>query len=150
MYGECRCTPSSSNISRLSLYCAFRSHVHDRLSPDAWNSKALPTLLFAVGVINNIQIVAWRQFLIHGAINGQGLNPAEQAFLGSVISGLPWNLKIFVAFASDVLPICGYRRLTYMAIGFILQGGGWLLLGFLGGSASLSVISAQVIAPECT
>jgi hypothetical protein len=37
-----------------------------------------------------------------------------------------------------------------MAIGFILQGGGWLLLGLLGGSASLSVISAQVIAPECT
>ena len=109
----------------------------------AWNIRALPALYFAVGVLNNVQTVAWRQFLINGAIEGHGLDPAEQAFLGGVIEALPWNLKIFMAFLSDVLPILGYRRLSYLLIGLLLQGGGWILLGLLGGAASLPMIAAQ-------
>jgi len=112
----------------------------------AWNSKALPALHFVIGVLNNLQIVAWRQFLIRDAISGKGLNPAEQTFLGSVVSALPWNLKIFVAFSSDVLPICGYRRLSYLTLGLGLQGGGWLALGLLGSSASLPMMAAQQFA----
>ena len=38
---------------------------------------------------------------------------AGQTLLASVVGSLPWNLKIFVAFTSDVLPIFGRRRLPY-------------------------------------
>ena len=85
-----------------------------------FNSLALPALHFSIGLLNNIQGVCWRQFLIHEANHGAGLNPADQALVGSVVSAIPWNLKIFVAFTSDVLPICGYRRKSYLLLGCLL------------------------------
>ena len=108
-----------------------------------FNSYALPTLHFAVGVLNNLQGVAWRQYLIHGACNGAGLDPADQALVGGVVGALPWNLKIGVAFTSDVLSCCGYRRKPYLFVGLLLQGGAWLLLGLLGRHATFQVIAAQ-------
>jgi hypothetical protein len=33
----------------------------------------------------------------------------------------PWNFKIVVAFISDCVPICGYRRKPYMIIGITTQ-----------------------------
>ena len=138
-----------------------------------YNSCALPALHFAIGVINNVQGVAWRQCthtqkppapcprtpqsphppalirsaarpdLIHEADHGMGLDPADQALVGGVVGALPWNLKIFVAFTSDVLPLCGSRRKAYLLIGMLLQGGAWLLLGLLGRAADLQLIAAQ-------
>lgn len=108
-----------------------------------FNSMALPALHFAIGLLNNIQGVCWRQFLIHEANHGAGLDPADQALVGSVVSAIPWNLKIFVAFTSDVLPICGYRRKSYLLLGLLVQGGVWTLLGFLGRNATLQIIAAQ-------
>jgi hypothetical protein len=44
----------------------------------ATNAWTLPVLYFAIGVVNNIQGVAWREYLLHGAEYGYGLNPADQ------------------------------------------------------------------------
>ena len=90
----------------------------------AFNSRALPLLHLVVGILNNLQAVAWREWLIHGACEQQGLNPADQALLSGVVCALPWNLKIFIAFLSDVRSICGSRRVAYLLIGLFLQGGG--------------------------
>ena len=37
------------------------------------------------GVLNNLQSVAWREYLIHGAVHGAGLDPADQALLSGVV-----------------------------------------------------------------
>ena len=42
---------------------------------------------------------------------------------------LPWNLKIFVAFLSDCVPIRGRRRSPYLFIGLALQIVALLMLG---------------------
>ena len=110
----------------------------------SWNLRVLPLFHFLVGISNNIQGVAWREYLLHGADGGKGLQPADQALLSGVICSLPWNLKIIVAFISDAFPICGgLRRLPWLIIGLALQGGGWLLLGFLDTNANLPIIAAQ-------
>ena len=103
----------------------------------------LPLLHFAIGAINNIQAVAWREYLIHGVNHGDGLDPAQQALLSGVVCSLPWNLKILVAFTSDVLPLLGFRRLSYLLVGLALQGGGWVALGLLGTGATLPIVAAQ-------
>ena len=112
----------------------------------AFNSRALPLLHLVVGILNNLQAVAWREWLIHGACEQQGLNPADQALLSGVVCALPWNLKIFIAFLSDVRSICGSRRVAYLLIGLFLQGGGWLFLGLVGDAAMLPTIAAQQFA----
>ena len=97
--------------------------------------------------VNNLQAVAWREYLLHGANGGMGLQPAQQALLSGVVCALPWNLKLPVAFASDAGPrCCGLRRLPWMALGMLLQGGGWLLLGLLGSTATLPLIAGQQFA----
>ena len=63
--------------------------------------------------------------------------------MSGVVCALPWSLKIFVAFLSDVQPICGFRRLPYLTIGLLLQGVGWLGLGLRSHEASLSLIALQ-------
>ena len=54
----------------------------------AFNSRALPLLHQVVGILNNLQAVAWREWLIHGACEQQGLNPADQALLSGVVCAL--------------------------------------------------------------
>ncbi|KAL1519709.1 hypothetical protein AB1Y20_023219 [Prymnesium parvum] len=99
----------------------------------------LPCLYLAIGLANNLQGVSWRQFLIKGV----DLDPADQAFLGGVIGALPWNLKLLVAFTSDVAPICGRRRVPYLVLGLLLQGASWLLLCLLGASIGFRCLALQ-------
>ena len=53
--------------------------------------------------------------------------PATQTLVG-VIQVIPFNLKVFVAFASDCVPIWGQRRKPYMVGGVIVLSASWLLL----------------------
>uniref|UniRef100_A0A7S2TLW2 Folate/biopterin transporter n=1 Tax=Lotharella oceanica TaxID=641309 RepID=A0A7S2TLW2_9EUKA len=57
-------------------------------------------------------------------------SPQLQAMMG-VLIGFGWNLKMVVAFTSDVLPIGGYRRKPYLYFGLILYMVSFLLLGAL-------------------
>ena len=66
--------------------------------------------------------------------------------LSGVVCSLPWNLKIIIAFISDVQPIFGYRRLSYLLLGLLGQAGGWIALGLLGTTATLPMIAAQQFA----
>eukprot|EP00451_Oxyrrhis_marina_P015045 CAMPEP_0204328978 /NCGR_PEP_ID=MMETSP0469-20131031/13811_1 /ASSEMBLY_ACC=CAM_ASM_000384 /TAXON_ID=2969 /ORGANISM="Oxyrrhis marina" /LENGTH=503 /DNA_ID=CAMNT_0051311497 /DNA_START=102 /DNA_END=1613 /DNA_ORIENTATION=- len=99
----------------------------------------LPWLHFAIGITNNLQITSWREWLVHGV----DINPPDQALLGGVVSALPWNLKIFAAFLSDVVPICGKRRLPYLIMGFALQGAAWVSVGIVGDSISFPLLALQ-------
>ena len=137
----------ASDHSRLSCELAGAAETallapEDEFEPSAQYRRMavlLPCLHFLVGVANNLQGVAWRQFLIHG-IN---LNPSDQAMLSGVVCALPWNLKILVAFFSDVTPICGMRRVPYLLLGLLLQGLGWLILGFVGPAIGFQYLALQ-------
>ncbi|RHY90375.1 hypothetical protein DYB35_011497 [Aphanomyces astaci] len=44
---------------------------------------------------------------------------------------LGWSLKVFVGIVSDCYPMFGYRRKSYMVLGWLLCGSCMLVLGFL-------------------
>mmetsp|Transcript_4203 Transcript_4203/g.6687 ORF Transcript_4203/g.6687 Transcript_4203/m.6687 type:complete len:430 (-) Transcript_4203:204-1493(-) len=52
-------------------------------------------------------------------VNDLGASPHLQALIG-VLSGFAWNLKMPVAFASDVIPVGGYRRKPYLYFGLAI------------------------------
>ncbi|HET7875101.1 MAG TPA: hypothetical protein VFN71_06205, partial [Methylomirabilota bacterium] len=56
-----------------------------------------------------------------------GITPAEAAFIGFWVA-LPWSTKMVVGVASDVHPILGSRRVSYLVLGALcaLAGYGWL------------------------
>ena len=101
-------------------------------------SIALPLLHFTIGINNNVQSVAWTKFLIDA-----GIAPPDKALLTGVVCSLPWNLKIFVAFLSDVVPIFGRRRVPYLFVGLALQAAAWTLLGFAGKTVSFPMLALQ-------
>jgi hypothetical protein len=55
-------------------------------------------------------------------------DPSIQAIFG-VIGAVPWNFKFAAAFLSDTLPICGRRRIPYLAMGVIAQCSAYWLIG---------------------
>eukprot|EP01043_Picozoa_sp_COSAG02_P005889 COSAG02_NODE_163_length_32424_cov_21.759010_7_plen_466_part_00 len=55
-------------------------------------------------------------------------DPSIQAIFG-VIGSVPWNFKFAAAFLSDTLPICGRRRIPYLAGGVIAQCSAYWLVG---------------------
>jgi hypothetical protein len=54
--------------------------------------------------------------------------PSIQAIFG-VIGSVPWNFKFAAAFLSDTLPLCGRRRIPYLAMGVIAQCSAYWLVG---------------------
>jgi hypothetical protein len=61
--------------------------------------------------------------------------PSVQAIFG-VIGSVPWNFKFAAAFLSDTLPICGRRRIPYLAGGVVAQCAAYWLVGVSGPLAS--------------
>ena len=61
---------------------------------------------------NNLQAVAWREWLLHTANRGEGLDPAGQALLSGVVCSLPWSLKLLAAIGRrfDRRETAEYRR----------------------------------------
>ena len=80
-----------------------------------------------------MQGVALRVFLTDELRAG----PDLQALIFGVMMAAPWNLKIFFAFLSDCVPICGQRRKPYLFAGIAVQALGWVALGMLQGSIGL-------------
>ena len=85
----------------------------------------LVAIHFAVGITNTMQGVAMRVY----QIDTLKASPSIQDLIGGVLMSAPWNLKIFFAFLSDCVPICGQRRKPYFFAGAIVQAAGWLALG---------------------
>ena len=54
-------------------------------------------------------------------------DPSVQAIFG-VIGSVPWNFKFAAAFMSDTLPICGRRRIPYLAGGIVAQCAAYWLI----------------------
>ena len=80
------------------------------------NEYVLPTVWFMAGFSRALPSVAMRMLIV----NEMQIQPYQQAVLG-VWGGLPWNLKIFAAFLSDSVPVCGRRRIPYLTLGLALQ-----------------------------
>lgn len=62
-----------------------------------------------------------------------GLQPAEAAAIAFWL-GLPWSMKMVVGVASDVFPIAGSRRLSYLLLGSAASLAGYLLLATVVGT----------------
>ena len=80
------------------------------------NRYLLPAVWFMAGFSRAVPGVAMRMLLI----SELRVEPAQQAVLG-VWGGLPWNFKIFAAFLSDTVPLCGRRRVPYLGASLMLQ-----------------------------
>jgi len=93
------------------------------------NAIMIPLLEFLLGIFNNLGGSSWTEFQVKGP---HPVSPPNKSLLGGVVEAMPWNIKIFVAFTSDILPIYGRRRVPYLIIGMFLQGSCWMVLGFFG------------------
>lgn len=60
------------------------------------------------------------------------LNMEGQATTSArALLGIPWSLKVFVGICSDCFPIGGYRRRSYMMVGWAVCGVCLLVMGFM-------------------
>jgi len=83
-------------------------------------------LWFTIGLTRPFAGVASRFYMVEDL----KASPHTQAIIG-VLSGFAWNLKLPVAFTSDVVPIFGYRRKPYLYFGLCLYVLCHFLLAFL-------------------
>jgi hypothetical protein len=88
---------------------------------------AIPVFYFMLGFNLKLPFVASRQYLRRVL----KASPANQAMVLDVIAQIPWQLKLFYAFASDSFPINGQRRKPMMIFGIIIFTISWVLLGLL-------------------
>jgi len=94
-----------------------------------WQRKLvlIPVFYLLLGFCISFPFVAQRQYLrrtLH-------VNPSGQGAVLGVLIQFPWFIKLLFAFLSDSVPICGLRRKPYCAIGVVLCGAAWILLGVL-------------------
>jgi len=66
-----------------------------------------------------------------------GASEAQQTSI-SAIRSLPASFKLIFGFLSDSKPLMGYRRKSYMMVGWMLCGGSYLLL-FLGSNLNMQL-----------
>ena len=88
-------------------------------------SIAIPIFYFTLGFLLRFPSLPLRLYLR----NTIGATPGQQAVVFAVVMGMPWNLKVFIGFFSDTVPIRGQRRKPYMFFGTILCTTSWLLFG---------------------
>ena len=86
---------------------------------------AIPIFYFTLGFLLRFPSLPLRLYLR----NTIGATPGQQAVVFAVVMGMPWNLKVFIGFFSDTVPIRGQRRKPYMFFGTILCTTSWLLFG---------------------
>ena len=159
----------SSGISSVDGDGRFSGDSSDHISAELYarNALVLPLLHLFVGVLNNLQGVAWREYLLHGAASRRVSSPPTphphlhphphpRCRQARRASSPPSRLSSRVSCVrchgtSRSSPpssqtrcrcVC-LRRLPYLLLGLALQGGGWLLLGILDTHATLSIIAAQ-------
>jgi len=85
------------------------------LRPSNTQIWCIRMLWFILGATNPFPGVALRFF----QVNDLKASPHVQAVMG-VLTGIAWNLKMPVAFTSDVVPIMGYRRKPYLFFGLAM------------------------------
>lgn len=78
------------------------------------------------------------------------LNMEGQATTSArALLGIPWSFKVFVGICSDCFPICGYRRRSYMMIGWSVCGFCLLAMGFMPvGRPYFPVASWRTLKPQ--
>jgi len=106
----------------------FRSIDTNLISPVPSSTQlwCIRMLWLFLGATNPFPGVALRFFMV----DDLQASPHLQAIIG-VLSGFAWNLKMPVAFTSDVAPIGGYRRKPYLFLGLGLYMGSYMALGML-------------------
>lgn len=147
--------PQTSSGSRLGLDPHTASSLLRPISADPYQAAdpprdaktpyqrmclVLPALHFMVGVSNALPSTAWQEYQVNGP---HPLSPANQTLIGNVINQVPWNLKIFFAFLSDVAPIFGRRRIPYLVIGCVLKGASWFSLSVFYDTIPLGALCLQ-------
>ena len=88
-------------------------------------SIAIPIFYYTLGFLMRFPYLPLRLYLR----NTIGASPGQQAVVFAVVMGMPWNLKVFIGFFSDTVPIRGQRRKPYMFLGTIMCTTSWLLFG---------------------
>ena len=59
-----------------------------------------------------------------------GCQPAEQNTIGILMS-VPWSFKLVYGFTSDTYKLFGYRRKSYLLLGYVLYAAMMLTLAYL-------------------
>ncbi|KAK6117175.1 hypothetical protein DH2020_049054 [Rehmannia glutinosa] len=118
------------------------------LTPD---SIAVAMVYFVQGVLGLSRLAV--NFYLKDDLH---LDPAETAIISGV-SSLPWLVKPLYGFISDSLPLCGYRRRSYLVLSGLLGAFSWSLMATFVDSkygvafcillGSLSVAFSDVIDP---
>lgn len=97
----------------------------------------VPALWFMSGVSNQVGASAYVLLQLNADIS-----PHMQTVITSVAGLLPWDFKIFVAFLSDWMPICGRRRIPYLSTAVALQVVERILVGTLAPTANWLLLDA--------
>ncbi|KAK6130149.1 hypothetical protein DH2020_036065 [Rehmannia glutinosa] len=92
------------------------------LTPD---SIAVAMVYFVQGVLGLSRLAV--NFYLKDDLH---LDPAETAIISGV-SSLPWLVKPLYGFISDYLPLCGYRRRSYLVLSGLLGAFSWSLMATL-------------------
>ncbi|KAF4669958.1 hypothetical protein FOL47_002292 [Perkinsus chesapeaki] len=98
----------------------------------------LSALVTGLGSITTLAV----PFLLKDVMH---LHPAETALLGAIAS-IPMLFKPAVAVASDALPMFGYRRKPYIALGSLAHSMGLVALAHLPSAAGFVPIALIVVA----
>ena len=91
------------------------------------SSVGLPLSYFFIGISTSFITTPLSVYMV----TELGAEPQAQNTIG-VLTTLPWSFKLACGFISDVLPLCGSRRRSYMAIGALVFATSYLLLAWLG------------------
>jgi folate/biopterin transporter len=116
-------------------------------TPELW---AILSIYFVQGILGLARLAV--SFFLKDELD---LSPAQMGALIGV-AALPWVIKPAFGFLSDILPILGYRRRSYLILSSILGTLSWIILATLVNNAwtatgtilmtSLSVAISDVIA----
>ena len=130
---------------------ALKRCTHSSTPGAAWWCEPtilLPAAHFLCGLASGAPDAAQRVF----TVSVLHVEPATQSAIFDALMMLPWQFKIFVAFTSDALPICGRRRLPYLLLALVFKATCQLLVAqllpgetTLAGLIFLSVVAQLVV-----
>ena len=101
---------------------------------------AIPACYFLVGALQGLSGALMNVYPID-----LGATEAQQVTIGG-LRGLPASFKLIYGFVSDSRPLFGYRRKSYMALGWLMTSASMLVLYYVvnsRGSPSVSFLSVS-------
>ena len=90
-------------------------------------SIAIPIFYYTLGFLMRFPYLPLRLYLRNTIVD----SPGQQEVVFDVVMCMPWNLKVFIGFFSDTVPIRGQRRKPYTFFETIMCATSWLLFGYI-------------------